>query len=138
MKLSVILEGDHHSEMTMKIPKELALGLVMFWAAGSANATERVVQKEISVSRELAGHVLVRGSEEPANGVTVELCSPDWKGVLASTKTDEKGHFSLEKPETGKLFNIRVSAPGMDIYELRVRIEKSADKELTIRISVAT
>jgi len=104
---------------------------------GTVRATELVTQKEISVSRALAGHVLVWGTE-PASGVTVEVCSSDWKTVITSTKTDEKGHFSLERPATGKLFYIRVSAPGMNIYELRVRIDKHATQELTIHLSVAT
>jgi RHS repeat-associated protein len=66
------------------------------------------------------------------------LCSSDGKTVLASTKTDEKGAFSLTKPVSGKLFYLRVSASGMDIYELRVRIDKHAADDLTIRLSVAT
>lgn len=132
-------EGDHHQEMTMRILKQLVfLSLVLFLAMPTGHATTLVVQKEISVSRALTGHVLVRGTEEPANGVTFELCSADWKTVFRSTKTDEKGHFELEQPATGKLFYIRVSAPGMDIYELRVRIKKLAAKELTIRLSIAT
>jgi hypothetical protein len=114
------------------------LVLIFFLAVGTGHSTIRVVQKEISVSRALAGHVLVQGTNEPANGVTIELCSSDWKSVVTSTKTDEKGHFSLEQPATGKLFYIRVSAPGMDIYELRVRINKRAAQELTIHLSVAT
>jgi hypothetical protein len=63
-----------------------------------------VVKKQISVSRTLAGHAEVGGTKVPANGVTVELCSSNWKTVLDSTKTDEKGYFSLEKSATGKLF----------------------------------
>jgi hypothetical protein len=74
----------------------------------------------------------------PANDVTVELCNSDWKSVLDSTKTNEKGYFSLERPATGKLFYIRFSAPGMNIYQLRVRIEKHAAPELTIHLSNAT
>jgi 5-hydroxyisourate hydrolase-like protein (transthyretin family) len=125
--------------MTMRILKQLVfLVLVLFLAGQTGHATTLVVQKKISVSRALAGHVLVRGTDEPANGVTVELCSSDWKTVLTSTKTDEKGHFLLEQPATGKLFYIRVSAPGMDIYELRVRIDKHAAQELIIHLSVAT
>lgn len=123
----------------MRIPKRLALlAVVLFLALGSAHATMRVIQKNISVSRALARHVLVAGTDEPENGVTVELCSSDWKTVLTSTRTDEKGHFSLAQPATGKLFYVRVSAPGMNIYELRVRIKKQAAEELTIHLSVAT
>ena len=123
----------------MRVPYHFALLVaVLIFAGGTVYATELVTQKEVSVSRALAGHVLVSGTDEPASGVTVELRSPDWQTVLASTKTDEQGHFLLEQPKTGKLFYIRVSAPGMNIYELRVRIDKHAAQELTIRLSVAT
>ena len=123
----------------MKTPKRLlTLGLVLFLSVGAGYSTMTVVQTQISVSRMLAGHAEVGGKNVPANGVTVELCSSDWNTVLASTKTDEKGYFSLEKPPTGKLFYIRLSAPGLDIYQLRVRIEKHATPELTIHLSNAT
>jgi 5-hydroxyisourate hydrolase-like protein (transthyretin family) len=122
--------------MTVKAAKLLALGIVL-WTMG-AHATIRVVQKKVSVSRALAGHVAVLGTEEPASGVTVGLCSPDWKKIIATTKTDDEGHFSLEKLANTRLFYLRVSAPGMDIYQLRVRIEKHAAEELKIHLSVAT
>ena len=124
--------------MTMKTARQLALGVVFLWAMTNAHATMIVEQKEVSVSHALAGHVAVLGTEEPASGVTVELYSSDWKTVLASTKTDAKGHFSLEKPRNGKLFYIRLSAPGMNIYQLRVRIDSRATQELKIHLSVAT
>jgi len=125
--------------MIRKIPKRLlTLGLVLTLAAGTVHSTELVVQKKISVSRTLSGHADVGLTNAPASGVMVELCSSDWKTVLASTKTDEKGHFSLERPATGKLFYIRLSAPGLDIYQLRVRINKHAAPELTIHLSIAT
>ncbi len=126
--------------MTMRIPKQLVLlALFLFVAVQTGHATTLVAQKEVSVGHALAGHVLVQGTDEPANGVTVELCSSDWKTVFTSTMTDKKGHFKLEQqPATGKLFYIRVSAPGMDIYEFRVRIDKHAAQELTIYLSVAT
>jgi hypothetical protein len=129
----------HHQAMTMRTSKRLVLlPLALFLAVEIGHATTRFVQKQISATRALAGHVLVRGTEYPANGVAVELCSSDWKTVLASTKTDEKGYFSLERPTTGKLLYVRVSGPGMDIYELRVRINKRATEDLTIHLSVAT
>jgi len=125
--------------MTMRIPYRLViLAMVLFLAVGTGYSTTLVMQREVSVSGALAGRVLVRGTDEPARGVTVELRSSDWQTVLASTKTDEQGHFLLEQPKTGNLFYVRVSAPGMDIYELRVRIKKHAKQELTIRLSIAT
>jgi hypothetical protein len=116
----------------------LMLALVLLVTIGTGYSTERVMQKKISVSRALAGHVVIRGTDEPASGVTVELCSSDWKTVITSTKTDEKGHFSLEHRATGNLSYIRVSGPGMDIYQLRVRIDKHATHDLKIHLTVAT
>ena len=125
--------------MTVRIPHQFALlAAVLFFAVATGYATELVTQEEISVSHAVAGRVLVGGTGEPASGVTVELCSADWKTVFKSTKTDEKGRFSLGPPARGKLFYIRVSAPGMNIYELRVRINKHATQELTIHLSVAS
>jgi len=82
--------------------------------------------------------VVVWGTDEPVNGVTVELCSPGWKKVITSTKTDDRGHFSLKQVANSKLSYLRVSAPGMNIYQLRVRINKHAGQELIIHLSVAT
>jgi len=125
--------------MTMRVFKQLAiLTLLLFFAHQTGFATNLIVRKRISVSRALAGYVLVRGTDQPATGVTVELCSSDWKTVTASTKTDENGHFSIEHPPMGRLFYIRVSAPRMDIFELRVRPDRHATQELTIHLNVAT
>jgi hypothetical protein len=129
------LNMTNSKRMIMKL---VIVGLTLLLAVDTAHSTELVVQEKISVSRTLSGHAEVGLTNAPANGVTVELRTSDWKTVLASTKTDEQGHFSLEKPATGKLFYIRLSAPGMDIYQLRVRIEKNAAAELTIHLSVAT
>jgi len=124
--------------MIMRVPHQFALlAAVLILAGGTVYATQLDIQKEISISRALAGHVLVWG-DQPASRVTVELCSSDWKNVLASTKTDAGGRFSFEPPKRGKLFYIRVSGPGMNIYELRVRINKHSAQELTIHLSVAT
>ncbi len=112
--------------------------ILFLLAVGTGHTTTVVGQKEISVSRVLAGHAYVQGTTIPAVGLAVELCSADWKTVLASSKIDENGYFALQKPASGKLFRLRLSAPGMDIYKLRVRIEKHAAQELTIHLSVAT
>jgi len=114
------------------------LGFILAIAVNFGHSTELVIQQKPSLSRTLAGHALVRGTNEPLSGVTVELCNSDWKEVLITTKTDKTGYFSLEKPATGKLYYIRLSAPGMNPYQLRVRIKMQAAQELTIHLSVAT
>lgn len=124
---------------TGRVSKRLLPVLIACVTLGvSAHATHVVIQKKVSMSRMLGGHVYIRGTDLPAPNVTVELCSSGWKIVLISTKTDATGYFSLRKVATGKLFYLRLSAPGLDIYQLRVRIRKHAAKELAIHMSVAT
>jgi hypothetical protein len=122
----------------MKAPKRLLLFGFIIFAMETGHSTILVAQKEISVSRTLAGHAYVGGTNVPASEVTVELCSFDWQTVLATTKTDYNGHFSFKEAASGKQFYVRLPAPGMDIYQLRVRIKKRAAPELTIHLSVAT
>jgi hypothetical protein len=123
-------------QLNVKVTKFLLLGLSFMGLCG--NATELVVQKDVSLSRALAGQVVVFGTGEPASNVTVDLCTPDWKRVIVSTKTDIAGRFSLEQAGKAKLFYLRVSAPGMNIYQLRVRIDRHSGKELNIPLSIAT
>jgi Carboxypeptidase regulatory-like domain len=99
---------------------------------------ELIIQKKISVSSELAGHVDIQMTGARAIGVKVELYSSDWKTVLASTTTDGNGRFSLAKTPGNKLFYVQVSSPGMNPYRLRVRIRKNAVHDLTIHLSVAS
>jgi hypothetical protein len=94
--------------------RSVLLGFILAIAVNLGHSTELVIQQEPSLSRTLAGHAFVWGSNEPLSGVSVELCNSDWKAVLSTTKTDKNGYFSLEKPVTGRLFYIRLSAPGMN------------------------
>jgi hypothetical protein len=104
------------------------------WAQGYAV----VEQAHISVVQKLAGHMDVQVSREPAPNVRVELCSPDWKTILKSTKTDGDGDFSFDDAPGGKLFFLRLSAPGFDPYQLRVRVNKQAKSKLVIHLVIAT
>lgn len=123
--------------MIDKVQKLLLLfGFFCTITAGYAQ-TAVIVQKNVAVSRTLAGHVSVGITKVPAKDITVELCSPDWQTVLSSTKTDNNGYFFLEKPAAGKLFNIRLSAPGVNPYRLRVRIKEDGAQELTIHLDIA-
>lgn len=113
--------------------------MLVFWFAGSAQGqTQVVVQEGVLVSRSLSGHVNIGLEKVGGKGVTVELCSPDWKKVLASTKTDDNGYFSLEKPP-GKLFHLRFSSPGVNPLQVKVRLSKhAAQDDLSIHLSIAT
>jgi len=99
--------------------------------------TTVVTREGIVVSRALSGRVELGMDKMPVKGTTVELCSANWKDVLASVKTDDDGHFSLQH-QSGKLFYLRVSSPGLNPYQVRVRVDKQSKDDLTIRMDVAT
>jgi hypothetical protein len=99
--------------------------------------TTLVVQEAEIVSRSLSGHVNIGLEKAVGKGVTVELCSPAWKRVLASTKTDGTGYFSLEKAR-GHLFYLRFSSPGVNPFQVKVRIRKHGARDLSIHLSIAT
>jgi hypothetical protein len=126
--------------MTVRIQKLICfVGLCLFLATAAGNAQTTVfIQEKVSISRVLAGHVDIGITKVPAEGITVELCSSDWKTVLASTKTDANGHFFLEKPKSGEMFYVRLSAPGVNPYQLRVQLKKHGPQELKIHLSNAT
>jgi hypothetical protein len=108
-------------------------------AASEANGqSQLIIQEWVSVSQAVAGNVDIGSAATPAEGVTVDLCSPGWKAVLSSTKTDRGGHFSLSAPATARLYYLRLSGPGVNPYQLRVRLRKDAPRELRIRLELAT
>lgn len=126
-----ILKGKSSSSNNMKSSKwPVWLVMLVFWCAGSAQGqTQLVVQEGVLVSRSLSGNVNIGLEKVEGKGVTVELCSPDWKKVLTSTKTDDNGYFSLEK-FPGKLFQLRFSSPGVNPLQVKVRLSKHAAQDL--------
>jgi hypothetical protein len=112
--------------------------LLSFCAPRWAEAqTTLIVQKRAIVSLSLSGHVKIGLEKVVGRGVLVELCSPDWITVSASTKTDDNGYFSLEHPP-GYLFYLRFSSPGVNPFQVKVRISKHAAHDLSIYLNIAT
>jgi hypothetical protein len=111
---------------------------LLFSAASSGEAQNTAVEQEgVVLSRSLSGHVNVGLEKVAGQGITVELCSSDWRTVLVSTKSDNNGYFSFEKPP-GKIFYLRLSSTGVNSLQLRVRVDRHAAHDLTIHLSIAT
>ncbi len=134
-----ILKGKLSLSNNMKSSRwPVWLVILVFWFGGAAEGqTQLVVQEGVLVSCSLSGHVSIGLEKVVGKGVTVELCSADWKKVLASTKTDETGYFSLAKPP-GKLFHLRFSSSGVNPLQVKVRLSKHAAQYLSIHLSIAT
>ncbi len=100
--------------------------------------TEIIVREKPLESRTLAGTVQLGDSPEGVKGVLVEWCSPDWKTVKTSTRTDEKGRFSFGKASMKELHYLRFSFPGTHTLQVKITITRSGPKELTVRLEFAT
>jgi hypothetical protein len=126
------------SKSEMKIQKLLLLVLAFSLAPRPGHGQYTNIELErVIVSRSLSGHVYTSGLKSPVEGATVELCGTGWDTVIASTKTDDKGFFTLKKPP-GRLFYIRVSLLNCDPLLVRVRVRRLATHHLTLLITVAT
>lgn len=111
---------------------------VFLCAASLPGQSDLIIQEKVSVASTLSGTVDVQITKAPVIGAKVELFSSDWNTVLASTVTSETGHFSFGRVPPQKLFNLQISAPGMNSYRLRARISKHSDRKLLIVLSVAS
>jgi hypothetical protein len=113
--------------------------VLMLLALGSPSGfgqNSLIVLEKVVLARSLVGRVVV-GEETAADNVTVDLCGPDWRTVIASTKTDRDGYFSFKTSEQ-KTWWVRISAEGINTMELRVRTNKHAAQDLIIRAVIAT
>lgn len=114
------------------------LSLALLVARPALCQTEIIVREKPLESRALAGAVQLGDSPEGVKGVLVEWCSPDWKTVKTSTRTDEKGRFSFSKASKKELHYLRFSFPGAHTLQIKVKMTGSGPKELTVRLEFAT
>jgi len=107
----------------------------------SAHSQFSVQYERVFQSRSFSGTISVgsiKNNAPKANGVLVEDMSEGWKTVIASTVTDESGHFSFAPTSKGVHY-LRLSAKGFRITRMKVRISKWARKrDLSLEITVAT
>ena len=114
------------------------LSLALLVARTAFCQTEITVREKPLESRALSGTVQLGDSPEGLKGVLVEWCSPDWKTVKTSTRTDEKGRFSFSKASKKELHYLRFSLPGAHTLQVKVKIIRSGPKELAVRLEFAT
>jgi HSP20 family molecular chaperone IbpA len=72
---------------------------------------------------------------ETAEKITVEVRSSEKGMALAYAKTDAQGYFHVDIPKSGGMFYLRLSAPGVNPYQLRVRIKKNGPPELQSKLT---
>ncbi len=112
----------------------ILIGLVLVQSHAQVTV---IVQEKVSISRVLAGHVKIGVEKIAAEGISVEARSSEGK-VLALTKTDANGFFRIDSPRQSGLIHLRLFAPGVNPYELRVKLIRFGPSKLYIYMNTAT
>lgn len=97
-----------------------------------------IVQEKVFTSQTLSGHVQLGSNPAGLKSVAVEICRVGWKRCILSTVTDEDGSFSFANVIAGALYSLKLSMPGTNTLLVRVRIRKTAPRQLTLNLSPAT
>jgi hypothetical protein len=118
----------------------LAMALILGINPTLALSQFSVQYEKVFKSRTLSGTIWVNSTEAVvATDVLVEDMTPNWKTMISSTRTDEKGHFTFPSMASKNLHYLRLSANGFRITSMKVKITRWArKKELSLFISVAT
>jgi hypothetical protein len=75
---------------------------------------------------------------EPTGEVLPGDCSQEPSHVVASAKTDEKGHFSFPSAKTGRTYYLHLSCPGFDPMQIAVKLRFYSRSGVRIKLRVAT
>jgi len=110
--------------------------MTMFlWICSSVPAFSDVSSVEydwVFKSQSLSGTIRIGGSGDSLKGALVEEMTPNRKTVVSSTKTDEKGHFSIPSQASKNIHYLRLSFYGCHTTYVKVRITRwTRKKELT-------
>lgn len=66
--------------------------------------------------------------------IAVKQFGSDWKTVLRSTKTDEKGHFAMTKVKDRKVYFLQFSFRNCNPIRVRVKVDAEHGKELQVQM----
>lgn len=96
-----------------------------------------ILRQPVHATR-LDGYVRLQGHTEGIANVHVDECDPGWQHVLASTITDDSGHFHLEPATTRSTHYLRLTALNFNTREYTVKLSKHAPTELKLELNVGT
>jgi hypothetical protein len=105
---------------------------------GAYCQNEIVIEQQPIHAQSLSGRVHIVGSPEGVKGVLVEECTRDWKAAKRSTYTDDDGHFSFPGARRNRLYYLRVSLTAFKTVLIKVTIDASGTKQLSVALEYKT
>jgi 5-hydroxyisourate hydrolase-like protein (transthyretin family) len=97
---------------------------------------ETVEIEKPQLAKTVAG-VVNDPSGAPLPDVTVEERSDDWKTVLRSTQTDERGRFHFSRTAKA-VYYLEFSRPGFNRVRIRLQIQKKANRFVIVTMPIGT
>ena len=110
----------------------------LFLVSVSVVAQMEVVEiEEPQLAKSVSG-VVNDPSDAALPGVTVEERSADWKKVLRSTETDDRGHFHFSKTANKTVYCIEFSRSGFNWLRIKIQLDKKANRSLVVKMPIGT
>src|SRR4051812_24187272 len=107
-----------------------------FLSVGVAGQMEIVEIEKPQLAKTVAG-VVNDPSGAALPDATVEERSDDWKTILRSTQTDERGRFHFSR-SAKTVYYLEFSRSGFDRVRIRLEIRNKANRFVIVTLPIAT
>ena len=115
----------------------LKITCLSLFSLGAFAQMEIVEIEKPQPARSVAGLVSdPSGSALP--NVTVEERSEDWKTVLRSTETDDKGRFHFSKTPRKTTYRLQFGCSGFNWVRITLRLDKKAATAVVVKMPLGT
>ena len=114
----------------------LAITCLLLFSLRAVAQTEIVEIEEPQFAKSVAG-IVTDPSGAVIGSVTVEERTDDWKKVLRTTETDDKGRFRFPA-RTKPVYYLEFSRSGFNRVRLKLQLDKKAKPVIMVEMPVAT
>ncbi len=119
----------------MRIKSFILLGIALSIISMRCLAFHRVFVYEKPLRANcLCGQIQLPESSEPAEGVLVEQCAPNWEHVISSTYTDKNGEFHFPKTQLENMHYLRISRTLFRTICIKVMVSPKEKKKILINL----
>jgi len=124
----------------------LAITCLLLFSLRAVAQTEIVEIEEPQFAKSVAG-IVTDPSGAVIGSVTVEERTDDWKKVLRTTETDDKGRFRFHVRSKGRfrfpartkpVYYLEFSRSGFNRVRLKLQLDKKAKPVIMVEMPVAT
>ncbi|MGA9155940.1 MAG: carboxypeptidase-like regulatory domain-containing protein [Candidatus Sulfotelmatobacter sp.] len=114
-----------------------AIACLFLFTLGAVAQMEIVEIEKPQFAKSVAGIVMDPSGAVMA-GVTVEERSEDWKTVLRSTETSDKGRFHFSPTNAKTVYYLEFSRSGFNWVRLKLQLDKKAEPVIMVKMPLGT